>query len=399
MSETLDNLLALIEAHIDPAHGHCVDDRYRRALAWEETDRPPLVVQVPFGESWGFEPPWDEFETFPYRRAFDDPAVMLQNALLGRVVPGLILGDDNPLAIRNDHGTIQVAASLGASWSMSGDDYPWVEPMGSTGAVRDFVGRGLQGVSDGELVAQSMRTLTFFREQLCRYPKCAETVQISLPDLQGPMDTAEQLWGSEILIALVEEPELVGALMEIIVRATLSLEATYRPLTHDRLAPFACTQHGYNIPGRLLIRDDSSIMVSPKTYRRVIGPHDGALLKRVGGGSIHFCGDGHQLIDPMLELPSVRGLDFGQPGEMDVASIYARCRERRVALTGLQPAREELFSGRAVRDFPTGVVFVYETSDVEDAREVIEAYSRKRGVIRGFEKVKPSLCVKPEGPM
>ena len=398
MLESLDSLLALIERHVDLEHCRHVDDRYRRALAWEETDRPPLVVQEPFGKTWHFPPPWDEFETFPYRRAFDDPAAMLQNALLSRVVPGLILRDDNPLAIRNDHGTIQVAAHLGASWSMSGDNYPWVKTLGSTAVVREFVDRGFQEVTCEGLIAQSTQTLAFFREQLSRYPKCAEAVQISLPDLQGPMDTAEQLWGSEILIALMEEPELVGALMEIIVQAMLSLDRRYRPLTHDRLSPSGCTQHGYNIPGRLLIRDDSSVLVSPETYRRVIGPHDGALLEQVGGGSIHFCGNGSQLIEPMLELPSVRGLDFGEPGKMDVAGIYARCRERRVVLTGLRPAREDLLSGSAVRDFPTGVVFVYETTDVEDAREVVEACRRERGVIRGCAKVTPSLCIKPEGP-
>lgn len=34
------------------------------------------------------------------REAFDRPEAMLQNMLLDRVLPGLLLKDDNPLAIR-----------------------------------------------------------------------------------------------------------------------------------------------------------------------------------------------------------------------------------------------------------------------------------------------------------
>lgn len=125
---------------------------------------------------------------------------------------------------------------------------------------------------------------------------------------------------------------------------------------------------------RLLIRNDTAIMLSPETYARFIRPHDARLLKEVGAGSIHFCGNGRHLIPPLLEIPDLRGLDFGQPEMMDIAARYRICRERHIVLTHLRPSREDLISGRAKRNFPTGVVFVYEARDFSDAREVVRAY-------------------------
>ena len=374
--EQLRRLLETVEGHIDLGHCRRVDKRYRRALGHEQVDWPPLVAQSEFGRRWALPKPWNQFEYYTYREAFHDPKAMLQNQLLGRVVPGLILKDDNPLAIRNDHGTIQIASLLGGSWYMHENDYPWVECLDSAQAVRDLAESEQTIDWEKGVIGPSTQTLEFYRETLSHYPQCQEAIQISLPDLQGPIDTAEMLWGSDLLLALLDDPELACKLMDKIVRTMLTVSEYYRKFAHDRLEPFANTQHGYNIPGRLLIRNDSSILVSPETYRQVIAPQDSTLLEGVGSGSIHFCGNGEHLIEAMLEIPHLRGLDCGQPEMMDTERIYALCQERKVAITNLMPAREDLMSGQALRSFPTGVVHVYVTEDIEDAREVVSSYQR-----------------------
>ena len=106
------------------------------------------------------------------------------------------------------------------------------------------------------------------------------------------------------------------------------------------------------------------------------GPHDARLLDAIGGGTIHFCGNGQHLVREMLAIPGLRGLDFGQPDQMDVAAAYALCREQRVALTHLMPARADLLNGKARHDFPTGAIFVYQPASLDDAREVLAAYRK-----------------------
>ena len=382
--EELDCLLALIEEHVDIDHLRSSDERQLRALTWEEVDRPPLVVQhrwgeeTPFGEAFRLPSPWDTFARYSYDETFDSPAAMLQNMLLDFVVPGILLKDDSPLAIRNNHGTIQIASLLGADWEVPENDFPWIRRFESEDRVRELAPADLPVPLEGGVLAESLATLEFYSRKLAEHPPCREAIQIAMPDLQGPLDTAEQLWGSDIYCALSDDAELFSQVLTQAVDAMLSAEETFRKLTLDRLDPASNTQHGYQIAGRLLIRNDSAIMLSPSTYGEFIRPHDARVLREVGSGSIHFCGNGQHLIEKMLDIPDLRGLDFGQPELMDVAAIYAMCRERKVAVTNLNPSRDDLLSGKAVRDFPTGCVFLYHTDSVDDAREVVQAYRSNR---------------------
>ena len=375
--DQLDCLLGLIDEHIDLDHCRQVDARYRRAFAGKDTDRAPLVIQSQWDGNWTLPEPWDQFEHYSHRQAYYDPVAMMQNHLLEHVVPGLILKDDNPLAIRNNHGTIQVASLLGGKWDMHEDSPPWIEPWGSAEPVQALVDSTDPVDLSGGVIGPSIKTLLFFAEQLARVPKCHKAIQISMPDLEGPFSTAEQLWGSDIYIAMIERPNLVTALMEKVVATMLELEKLYRPYARDRLEPFANSQHGYNIPGRLLNRIDSAVLVSPNDYRNTIAPMDARVLKAVGGGSIHFCGNGEHLVEPMLEIPDLKGLDFGESRMMDIDRIYALCRERNVTITNHIPPREQLLDGTIQRNFPTGIVIVYETESIDDAREVVQAYQRQ----------------------
>lgn len=379
IDQELNELLALVAEQMDLAHCREVDERYRAALAWENVDRPPLTVQSPFGKTLALPELWARFRRYPYRQAFENPAAMLQNMLLNRVVPGVLLRDDSPLAIRADHGTIQIASLLGGHWQMHEDSYPWIEPNPSEDFLTRLVADSTPPDFTRGVLNKSLRTMEFYREKLAQFPPCAEAIQVSLPDLQGPLDIAEQLWGSEIMVGLYESPELFDQLLARLVAVMPLVIEKYRPLSKDHLDPAANTQHGYNIPGRLLIRNDSAIMLSPGMYAERVRPHDARLLDALGGGAIHFCGNGRHLIEPMLRIPALRGLDFGEPDRMDVGRIYDACRPPRVALTHLNPTRGDLISGKTVGQFPTGVVLVYCTENFSDAQQVVKSF-RKAGV-------------------
>lgn len=372
----LDRLLQLIAAHLDPDRCAAADERYRRTMAGLEPDRPPLVVGATFPASLALPAPWDRFRRYPYHVAFKQPLAMLQNQLLSMVATPLALGDDGPLAIRNDHGTIQVASLMGGSWQQLEDNYPWVEHLTPRSDLEALArGNGAVAVAGGA-TDHGRATLRAYRDRLAACPPCDELIQISMPDLQGPMDTAELLWGSDLFAELYEQPELIDGLLARVTDTMLAAYDAYRPLASDRLDPVINTQHGYAIPGRLLIRGDSSIMISPKMYREQVMPHDARLLDAVGGGSIHFCGNGQHLIEAMLDIPSLRGLDFGQSAMMDIDTIYALCRPRGVCLTNVQPDREELVSRRAADRFPTGAVLAYRAVDFDDAHEVVRAWNQ-----------------------
>jgi hypothetical protein len=130
------------------------------------------------------------------------------------------------------------------------------------------------------------------------------------------------------------------------------------------------------IKGRILIRNDSVIMMSPEMYRSVVAPHDERVLRELGSGGVHSCGkaDGH--VPAFLELPSVRCLDLGQPELNDVDTLYMQLKRRRIPLARLKVSRDDLATARITERFPTGVSLLYEADSVLDAKETMEAYLR-----------------------
>ena len=368
--QDLQHLLDYIEERIDLDHCAEVDDRYKRALSFEPIDKPPLVISC--------DEPVSDFTPFPYSEAFYDPAKMMFNQLLERVALGVILRDDSPLAIRSDHGIIQVGSLLGAKWQLTEDNYPWVEHLESREQL-ELIASGQTPIDleAGGIVGPSIQTLQFYHQVLAEYPLCRKAIQISMPDLQGPMDTAHLLWGNDIFYAFYDEQELLSAVLDSVVSAMLALEKKYRPLTRDHMDPFGTTQHTYVVPGRLLIRDDTSIMVSSEIYKNFVRPYNSHILKEVGKGSIHLCGNAEHLIDAILDTSNLVGVDLSQPELMNIADVYRKCAARRIPITHFSRQAQDLTTGRAAEMFPTGVVFVHQAQTFEEAKDVAKAYFGK----------------------
>ena len=366
--ESLNRLFEAIENKIDLSRCAEIDERYRKVLACEPVDRPPLVIaceEHPLG-----------LKPFGHNEVYDDPDKMLFNMLLTRVYPCLDFEDDGPLAIRADMGTVVVASILGCRWRLTEDMPPWVDPVRELRQVERIVEAGVPDVTTG-WGARVLETMRFYREKLADYPRCRRAVQIAMPDAQGPFDTAEMICGSNIFYHLHDEPELIGRLFALVGRTMVAYAKRTKELAIDRLSPGLTCQHGYMIPGEILIRDDSIINISREMYETIVRPHDEYVLAEMGTGSIHFCGNGQHQIDALLEIGPLRGLDLGQPEMMDVEEIYRKCAVRGVPVTNLTPSADDLVSGRARRAFPTGAVFVYQAQTLAEAREVMAGYRKE----------------------
>lgn len=374
----LNELLYLISENVDIKKCREKDARYSKSFAFETVDSPPLVTVIDNLSKMQFPAPWNRYRHYDYKESFDCPVAMMQNMLLERVLPGLLSEDDSPFAIRNNHGTVQIASLLGGNWEMHENNFPWVSPFKSIDPIKKIAGEGFELNINGGLLSKSIETLKYYKSKLNEYPILNQAIQISMPDLQGPFDTAEQLWGSDIFYSFYDEPELLEKLLQTIVDVMLETAILFKQYATDRLEPDANTQHEYAIPGRLLIRNDSSIMLSPEIYEKFVKPYDALLLKKIGKGSIHFCGNGQHLIKNMLEIPELLGLDFGDSNFMDISSIYNICCDKKVAITNINPSRDDLISGKACKVMPTGVVFVYYTDSIDDAKVVVEKYKSFR---------------------
>jgi hypothetical protein len=371
MNARLNALLRQLADTLDPAHEEAIANRHQRALAYEPVDRLPLVVSYPLPA----DGPW---QPYGHHEIFDDPEKMLFNELVSAWDTSLVhrplVGDDLPATLRANFGTVLVASVFGARIEQVEDNPPWVRSFPSRVELAVALARGPVDLTAGWL-PRVVERYRFYRDVLALFPPLPDVIRLVLPDLQGPVDTLEMLCGSALYADLLEDPGFVAHALYTVAAAQVALARQLAPLINDGPAGFA-HQHGFMLRGRILLRDDSAIMVSPRMYRRQIAPHDEWVLAEMGGGGIHSCGNFAHNVGAMLELPSVRCLDFGQSPLNDVDAIYAQAKPRRIALVRVQVTAEELRRGDIRRRFPTGVTLLHAAPSLAAARESVAAYGQ-----------------------
>ena len=369
MNARLAALLRQLADTLDPAREQEIANRHQAALSYESVERLPLLVSYPL-------PPDSPWQPYPHHELFDDPEKMLFNELVSAwdtsIVHRALVGDDLPATIRANFGTVLVASVFGAHVEQVEDNPPWVRSFKSREELVAGLARAPVDLTAGWL-PRVVERYRFYRDVLALYPPLPDVIRLVLPDLQGPVDTLEMLCGSALYADLLDVPAFVAQALDTLAAGQVALARQLAPLLNDGPAGFA-HQHGFMMRGRILLRDDSAIMVSPRMYRKQIAPHDEWVLREMGGGGIHSCGNFMHHVGAMLELPSIQCLDFGQSPLNDMDAIYARAKWRRIALVRVQVTAEELGRGDIRRRFPTGVTLLHAAPSFAAARDSVAAY-------------------------
>jgi hypothetical protein len=366
----LKRLLDVLEAEIDPAHVARTRERNRAAIYYEPVDRPPLVCYLPHeGE---------DFRSYSYTEAFDDPAKMMVNQLLvGWGSPYAHITapvyDDMPYTLRSNTGIVIVASMFGAAVTILDDNMPWVTPFESLDDLRALVDAPLPEVNAG-IGQRVLDIYDFYHHALEDYPTCREAFEIALPSILCPFNVAELLWPN-IYLDIFEHTDLINRVLGHITGQILRAYDAFKGLARDTLMPAGGYQHGAATRGRMLVRADSIINVSPAMYREVIMPHHARISEALGGAGFHACGKVDNHIDALLEVPQVQCIDLGQPEMNDLDTIYAKCAPLEVNLPRLQVPQASLAAPQVMERFPRGVNLVYYAESVEDARAIFARYA------------------------
>ena len=181
------------------------------------------------------------------------------------------------------------------------------------------------------------------------YPKIRRYVHVYHPDLQGPMDICELLWGSGLFVALLEMPDLVTALLELVTETYAHFMRAWADII-----PF---EDGYNVhwamlhEGNIMLRDDSAMNLSPRMFETFIQPYDGRLLRELGGGALHFCGRGDHYIQHAARMAGLNAINLSQPEYNKMDAIFDHTVDKGLRIIGLpRPAAEAaLARGRDLR--------------------------------------------------
>ena len=253
--------------------------------------------------------------------AINDYDLMLRSQLLG--VSSALGSESSNLCIRANYGTGIVASMFGAELFMmpretntlpgirSVNDSEWIRKAVEGGVPDKYSGLGRSVIEFTDICA----------EVLSKYPKISKYVSMYHPDLQGPLDNCELLWGGEMFYAMYDEPELVHAVLSV-------LTDTYKMMMDEWFDVFE-PNDDINVHwerlwhrGKIMLRSDSAMNISPEMYEEFSVPYDTDLLKTYGGGAMHFCGKGDHYIELLTSIPGLTAINISQPEYNDMEKIY-----------------------------------------------------------------------------
>lgn len=151
------------------------------------------------------------------------------------------------------------------------------------------------------------------------------------PVIASPLNIAVNLYGEEILVAMLMEPEAARHDLQIINEVLIELHQWYRAhIPAVQLQPVvACGRCQPPEHGQLC--GCTTQLLSPQLYEEFIMPLDDALLGVYpNGGMIHLCGSHTQLIPLFAKMPHLKCVQLNDKAAQDLRFYVEGLRDDQV---------------------------------------------------------------------
>lgn len=285
--------------------------------------------------------PASELENININDAIDDYELMLRREMTA--VSGALGSKSHNIAMRANYGTGILSSVFGAEIFMmarENNTLPTTRAM-TEEQIRDRVEKGIPDIRTG-FGKNVFEFAEFVQEALKPYPKIREYVRIYHPDLQGPLDICELLWGADFFYALYDDPDFVHSFLSLICD-------TYERFMKEWFAIFPAKDinpHWHNLyfRGKILVRNDSAMNLSPDLYDEFARPYDKRLLDTFDGGIVHFCGKGDHYIKSLCSIEKLYGINLSQPEFNDMETIYQNTVDKKLKILAFN--RERAFADK-----------------------------------------------------
>ena len=298
----------------------------------------------------------------PKRKKLSPPAVPLPRIYINDAIEDLDLMMQMQLAgasaalnspwvspcVRANYGTGIMSSLFGAELFMMPRHMatlPTTRPCNDPEWIRAMVERGMPDLRLS-LGGKVFDFAEYWLNLTKPYPKVQKYVVMYHPDLQGPLDICELLWGTEIFYSMYDEPELVHAALDLITDTYTAFMQSWQAMflpEADMNPHWGSLYHR----GSILLRSDSAMNVSPALYREFSMPYDGRLLDTFGGGAVHFCGRGDHYMADLCSLKGMYGINMSQPEYNDMETIYRHTVDQGIPLLAFSRPRAERDKGRS----------------------------------------------------
>ena len=158
-----------------------------------------------------------------------------------------------------------------------------------------------------------------------------ELTLFGLPTIASTLNIAINLYGQEILMAMLEEPEAARADLETINRTLVRIHKAFMEILPPRQLQPVISWARTQPPGYGQICGCSTQLLSGELYRDMIADLDEDVLRAYpNGGMIHLCGSHAQHIETFRNMKALRAVQVNDRAAEDLQLYFDGLREDQV---------------------------------------------------------------------
>lgn len=152
-----------------------------------------------------------------------------------------------------------------------------------------------------------------------------------LPTIASALNIAVNLYGEEILVAMLMEPEAAHHDLKIINEVLIEIHRWYQGHIPANQLQMVCSSSRTQPPGYGQLCGCTTQLLSPQLYEEFIFPLDNELLGVFpGGGMIHLCGSHRQLIPLFARMENLKSVQLNDRAAEDLEYYVEGLREDQV---------------------------------------------------------------------
>lgn len=159
----------------------------------------------------------------------------------------------------------------------------------------------------------------------------AQGVIFGLPTIASALNIAVNLFGQDILYAMLTQPDAARHDLRVINDLLCSMHRWYAQIIPDQQRQCIVPDGRCQPPGYGQLCGCTTQLVSGDLYRRFIAPLDDALLSLYPhGGMIHLCGSHTQHIPVWREMKPLRAVQLNDRAAEDLPQYFCRLRSDQI---------------------------------------------------------------------
>jgi hypothetical protein len=240
------------------------------------------------------------------------------------------------MSVRCNYGTGILPSLFGLEMFVMDQELntlPTIRPLNDLARIEAILDAGIPDLNTG----YGKRVLEMgekYLDWMAHFPKIQQFIQVYHPDLQGPLDVCELIFGSTLFTTLYDRPELVHAMLNLVCATYTRFMNAWFELHPPR--PEGNAHWGLFHRGAIMLRDDSAMNLSKSMVQEFILPYDQRLLTTFDGGAVHFCGKGDHYIEDLSRLSGISAINLTQPELNNMEQIYTHTIDKGINLLALQ---------------------------------------------------------------